>query len=93
MWHSAAMARSRWARAAGILLLVAAGLLPAIGLLGLGDLPDQDPTPEMLRKQAADQAVAEHRFAVTLVIGGVLALCGVLTLVYARWLRPADDKA
>jgi hypothetical protein len=79
------MSRARLALAAGVLLLVAACLLPCFSfVLDAGSaLPYQDPTPEMLAKQAAENAAAERRLAVFAVIGGILAVLGLIALVYA----------
>ncbi|WP_165949688.1 hypothetical protein [Micromonospora sp. KC207] len=49
-------------------------------------LPYQDPTPEMLEKQAADLAAAERRLAMCAAVADALALVGVAALAYA-WRR------
>jgi hypothetical protein len=79
------MPRARLALTAGIVLLVASCLLPCLPFFDVAgmSMPYQDPTPEMLAKQAADVAAAERRFTVHAAIAGVLAVLGLAALVYA----------
>lgn len=79
------MSRARLALAAGLLLLVAACLLPCLPLLDMSgsSIPYQDPTPEMLEEQAADVAAAERRLAAYAAIAGVLAVLALAAFVYA----------
>ena len=74
---------------------LAACCLPAVtfGQLAGTALPFQDPTPEMLERQAAESAARERRFIVSLVAGAVLAILGLpvalLGLRRIRARRPA----
>ncbi|MFJ8582061.1 hypothetical protein [Micromonospora sp. NPDC093277] len=79
------MSRARLALTAGVLLLVASCMLPCLPFLDLSgvSMPYQDPTPEMLEKQAADVAAAEHRLTVHTAIAGALALIGLAAFSYA----------
>jgi hypothetical protein len=80
------MPRAPLARYAGIALFVVAILLPCVPFMDVGgySMPYQDPTPDMLKQQAADVAAAEHRLAVAITISGVLGVCGLIALIYAR---------
>ncbi|ROT31386.1 hypothetical protein EF879_17595 [Micromonospora sp. HM5-17] len=75
--------------ALGALLLVGACVLPC-GPIGdkVGAMfPYQDPTPEMLRRQAAEVAEA-HRVLVTrLWIAAGVAVAGLALLAYGIWRR------
>ena len=89
------MSRARLAMTAGVLLLIASCLLPCLPFLDLSgiSMPYQDPTPEMLEKQAADITAAEHRLAVHAAIAGALAVIGLAAFIYAwkhRQTRKAD---
>ncbi len=91
------MSRGRLALTAGVLLLVASCMLPCLPFLELSgiSMPYQDPTPEMLEKQATDIAAAEHRLAVHAAISGALALIGLAAFFYAwkyRRSRKADHE-
>ena len=79
------MSRARLALTAGVLLLVASCMLPCLPFLDLSgiSMPYQDPTPEMLEKQAADIAAAERRLAVYAAVAGALAVIGLAAVVYA----------
>ncbi|MBB5829333.1 hypothetical protein [Micromonospora carbonacea] len=84
------MSRARLALSVGILLLLAACLLPCLPLFQVAgmSLPYQDPTPELLRQHAANVAAAERRLAVCVAVAGALALLGLVALALAyAWRR------
>ncbi|MFC0532803.1 hypothetical protein, partial [Phytohabitans kaempferiae] len=60
---------------------------PSIFELAQTSMPYQDPTPEMLEKQAADIAAAERIFTVSTAIAGALALIGLAAFFYSRMHR------
>lgn len=88
------MPRVRLAVAAGVLLIVASCLVPCAPFADYAadSLPYQDPTLEMLKKQAEQIAAAEHRLAVHAAIAGVLAVLGLAALIYA-WRNRRPRKA
>jgi hypothetical protein len=80
------MSRTRLALTAGVILFVASCVLSSLAFLDLAEtsMPYQDPTPEMLEKQAADIAAAERMFTVSTAIAGALALIGLAAFFYSR---------
>jgi hypothetical protein len=80
------VSRLRIAYVAGTLLLVAACALPCASFAELSgaSIPYQDPTPEMVQKQAAETAALEHQLVMRAWIGGALASAGLVALIYAR---------
>jgi hypothetical protein len=86
------MSRARIACGVGAVLLPTAFALPCLTFADLAGnaVPYQDPTAQMLAKQAADDAALYAQLVTRLWIGGVLAVIGVAALVYAwRHRRPA----
>ncbi|GLW34926.1 hypothetical protein [Actinoplanes regularis] len=75
------MPRARLFRLAGAIMLIVAFVLPCIAFMGAaGDLlPDQDPTPEMLKEQAA----ADFRFGVAVAVSCALIAGGLIAFIYA----------
>jgi hypothetical protein len=94
LWQPVAMPRVRLAVTAAVLLLVVSCLVPCAPFADYAatSLPYQDPTPEMLKKQAAEIAAAEHRLAIHAAIAGVLAVLGLAALIYA-WKNRRPRKA
>ncbi|EWM66789.1 MULTISPECIES: hypothetical protein [unclassified Micromonospora] len=95
LWEPVAMSRARLALTAGVLLLVASCMLPCLPFLDLSgiSMPYQDPTPEMLEKQAIDIAAAERKLALYAATAGALAVVGLAAVIYAfrhRRSRRAD---
>ncbi|MFC0004451.1 hypothetical protein [Micromonospora siamensis] len=86
------MSRARLATIVGILLLVAACLLPCVpfGDWAGGSLPPQDAPPDVLERQAAEIAAARHRLVLALAGAGVLAALGVAALVHGRRRRGGE---
>lgn len=85
------MSRARLALTAGILLLVTSCLLPCVPLAEVsgGSMPYQDAPPELLTKQAAEVAAAEHRLVVAAAVAGALFVVALLAFWYAwRHRRP-----
>jgi hypothetical protein len=82
------MTRVRLAVTVGVLLVLGSCVLACVPFLDLSadSLPYQDPTPEMVKKQAADIAAAEHKLAVHVWIAAALAVVGLAALIYA-WCR------
>ncbi|GAA4437707.1 hypothetical protein [Phytohabitans houttuyneae] len=80
------MSRSRLALNAVAILFVASCALSSLAFLDLAQtsMPYQDPTPEMLEKQAADIAAAERLFTVSTAIAGALALIGLAAFFHFR---------
>lgn len=78
------MTRARLSLIAGIVMIVAACVLPCWTFVALSaaSLPYQDPTPEMLAEQAAEVSALERALVLDLSIAAVLALLGVLACVY-----------
>lgn len=72
---------------AGGLLVIVAACTPLEPILNWasGGLPYQDPTEEMLAKQAAEQAAAARNAMFWLVVAGALAAIGVALLVAGIW--------
>jgi hypothetical protein len=79
--------RARLALVGGVLLLVAACVLPCGPFLdeGAASIPYQDPTPEMLQKQDAEIAAAREALAIRLWITAAVALVGLAATAYGLW--------
>jgi hypothetical protein len=77
--------RAWTALAAGLVLLATAFVVPCLTFAdwAANGLPYQDPTTEMLQKQAADDAALRSQLVTRLWIGGGLAALGVAALIYA----------
>ncbi|MEO3746083.1 hypothetical protein [Plantactinospora sp. B5E13] len=81
------MLRTRLALAAGALLVVGACVLPCGPLADeMGaSFPYQDPTPEMLLRQAAEIAEARRVLVTRLWIAAGVAVVGLALLLYGIW--------
>ncbi|GGM33168.1 hypothetical protein GCM10011608_17070 [Micromonospora sonchi] len=81
------MPRARLALTIGVVLFVASCVLPCGPLLDeIGaSFPYQDPTPEMLEKQAAEIAAAEQALAARLQITVGVVLVGAAATAYGLW--------
>ncbi|MEV0157170.1 hypothetical protein AB0H57_26055 [Micromonospora sp. NPDC050686] len=85
------MSRPHPALIAGVLLLIAACVLPGIPFADLAgkSLPYQDAPPHLVEQHAAEVAATEHRLLVAAAIAVVLAVLGVTALVHGwRQRRP-----
>ncbi|MFI6757973.1 hypothetical protein ACIBF5_02335 [Micromonospora sp. NPDC050417] len=81
------MFRARVALILGVVFLLAACVLPCGPLndeLG-ASFPYQDPTPEMLQKQAVEIAQARQALAARLRITAVVAFVGLVATGYGLW--------
>jgi hypothetical protein len=87
------VSRARLAFVVGIVLLVTACLTPCATFSELAgtSLPYQDPTAEMLQRQAAEVAALERRLGTLAWIAGGLAIAGLVLLIYARCNRQRPD--
>ncbi|MBY8875903.1 hypothetical protein K7640_29150 [Micromonospora sp. PLK6-60] len=87
------MSRPHPALVVGILLLIAACVLPGIRFADLAgtSLPHQDAPPHLVEQHAADVAAAEHRLLVAVAVAAVLAVLGVTAVAHGwRQRRPAE---
>lgn len=75
--------RAQLSSVGGGLLLVVAACTPCLPLANWagGGLPYQDPTPEMLAQQAAEQAAAGRSLLLWTVVAVVLGVAGAALLV------------
>jgi hypothetical protein len=71
----------------GLVLLAAAVVLPCgpLGDYAGASMPYQDPTPEMLHKQAAEVAALGHDLAVRLQVSALIGLVALAALGYGLW--------
>jgi hypothetical protein len=88
------MPRARLAVILGSVLLVVACALPCLPFADLSgaSLPYQDPTPDMLHKQAADIAAARTNFIISLLVSTILTLTGIGGVSYGIWTRRAKRR-
>ncbi|WP_405114421.1 hypothetical protein OG559_09595 [Micromonospora sp. NBC_01405] len=89
------MSRARLLAVVGALLMVASCLLPCLTSFTGITLPDQDPTPEAIEQQNAEELAFEQRFELVALIAAGLAILGLALLVYA-WIhrrRPSPPAA
>ena len=88
-WHAGAMTGTRLAFITSLGLLIAACLLPCGTFAEWSgtSLPYQDPTPEMLQKQAEETAALEDALFVRLSISAALGLASLGAFGYGlrRW--------
>lgn len=87
------MSRARMLTVLGVILMLAACLLPCLTFWNGITLPDQDPTPEAIQQENADALAFEQRFQFAAWIAGALATLGLAAFIYARKLQRRAGRA
>ncbi|NJC71691.1 hypothetical protein HC031_18480 [Planosporangium thailandense] len=88
------MSRSRLALICGIVLVAAAFVIPCrlFGDYAGASMPYQDPTSEMLRKQAAEVAALRHELVTRLEISALVGVVGMTALGWGLWTRRQERR-
>jgi hypothetical protein len=86
-WHPDQVSHARLAVISGLVLLAAAVVLSGgpFGDYAGASMPYQDPTPEMLHKQAAEVAALRHDLVTRLQISALAGPIGLTALSYGLW--------